>query len=490
LSPKSPYAIHWFRRDLRAVGNPALLAAHGRFEGRVLGVFFLDRTILARPDFSPNRFAFYLRTLQALQESLRKAGGDLLVVDRPPRDGFRDLVSALRASALGAPAAVGWNRDYEPYARERDGAIGELLDAMGIETETGRDHLLFEPTELLKKATGSKDAGFYQVFGAFKRKWKELLDSPDGRDRIREARAHLEAPPPRFALRWPKRSDEFPFDGDSVLPELIERTAKETATLGMEPGPKPGFAAAYDAIETFGRSRLGEYPHARDLPAVPGTSRISPYLKNGSLTVPQVVAALGLEKDAERSKFLDELIWREFYVHLLYHRPDVEKQAFNPKFRDLQWENDPAKIERWKEGRTGFPIVDAGMRQLNRTGWMHNRVRMIVASFLVKDLLVDWRIGERYFMTKLLDGDLAPNNGGWQWAASTGCDPQPYFRIFNPVSQGARFDPEGEYVLQWIPELASRAGTRELHEPVDPVVDHGERRKLALDLFRRAAKGD
>jgi deoxyribodipyrimidine photo-lyase len=210
---------------------------------------------------------------------------------------------------------------------------------------------------------------------------------------------------------------------------------------------------------------------------------MSVYLKNGSITIAQIAAILELTADGPGLKYFQELIWREFYFHILYHVPRVETETFNPKYRVLAWENDAEKFARWKEGRTGFPIVDAGMRQLNATGWMHNRVRMIVASFLTKDLLVDYRWGERYFMEKLLDGDLAPNNGGWQWAASTGCDPQPYFRIFNPTSQGEKLDPRGEYVTRWVPELAGR---ERIHDPLDPIVDHAKARERALHLFKSA----
>jgi deoxyribodipyrimidine photo-lyase len=258
----------------------------------------------------------------------------------------------------------------------------------------------------------------------------------------------------------------------------------------LVPIPRAGSRAALERLRAFA-PRLGDYKQRRDLPAEDGTSRLSIYFKNGSLTSAQVVAALELAAApfgtaTGKSTFLRELAWREFYVHVLWHRPDVETRAFLPRFRALAWENREDWFERWKAGRTGYPIVDAGMRQLAQTGWMHNRVRMIVASFLTKDLLIDWRWGERWFMERLLDGDLGPNNGGWQWAASTGCDPQPYFRIFNPVLQGRRFDPTGAYVRAFVPERRAD-DAKTIHEPRDPIVDHATQKQKTLALYRAAS---
>jgi deoxyribodipyrimidine photo-lyase len=233
---------------------------------------------------------------------------------------------------------------------------------------------------------------------------------------------------------------------------------------------------------------LGQYDEARDIPGIPGTSQMSIFLKNGSITVAQIIAACKLTD----GKYLNELIWREFYYHILAHRPDVETSAFHEKYNKLQWQNKESYFNAWQEGKTGYPIVDAGMRQLQETGWMHNRVRMIVASFLTKDLLIDYRWGENHFMKLLLDGDLAPNNGGWQWAASTGCDPQPYFRIFNPVLQSQRYDPDGDYIRRYVPELKD-FDSKEIHEPWNSskkstypkrIVIHAEQKEKALQLFK------
>lgn len=258
------------------------------------------------------------------------------------------------------------------------------------------------------------------------------------------------------------------------------------------PLPRAGSLAAFEVLQDFA-PKLKSYAEDRDIPSLKATSRLSIYFKNGSLTVAQAIAYLGLdyyEKKATdgKAKFLAELIWREFYYYILFHFPQVEHQAFQARFADLKWENNEAFFEAWKTGRTGFPLVDAGMRELNSTGWMHNRVRMVVASFLTKDLLIDWRWGERYFMERLLDGDLAPNNGGWQWAASTGCDPQPYFRIFNPYLQSEKFDPKGDYIRKYVPELLYVPDSR-IHEPQGvkaypaPIVEHAVQREKALKLY-------
>lgn len=476
----APFAIHWFRRDLRLEGNAVLAEAAQRFDGRVLGVFFFDSAFLARKDFSKNRFAFFLATLKALQTQMRDRGGELLVIDAPPLEGWKRVLGALK------PAQVSFNRDYEPFARARDAAVTELLAAHGVEVRTERDHLIAEPHEVLKPSDGTP----YHVFTPYARQWLTAMAHAD-----RMTRIEVGGSAPDFAMRWPS-SIAPPFK--DALESFV---AKTPATV---PLPLAGHAAALEALERF-RNKLENYATSRDIPSEAGTSQLSIYFKNGSLTTAQALAALGLRdlihpatvKEASgRARFVVEIIWREFYYSILWHHPRVEREAFVEKYRDLKWENSRARFDAWCEGRTGFPIVDAGMRQLRATGWMHNRVRMIVASFLTKDLLVDWRWGDRWFMQQLLDGDLAPNNGGWQWAASTGVDPQPYFRIFNPESQSERFDPTGAYIQQWVPEL-SALDARGVHAPSDlerascgyppPIVDHAEQRARALALFKRGA---
>jgi deoxyribodipyrimidine photo-lyase len=262
--------------------------------------------------------------------------------------------------------------------------------------------------------------------------------------------------------------------------------------------PPSGSQAAWNRVKSWAKS-LAFYGDLRDIPSKDGTSQISMYLKNGSFTVPQLIAAYDLEHcqasgDDGATKYLKELVWREFYYHILWHHPRVEKEAFQEAYKELIWDNDKKMFQLWKDGKTGYPIVDAGMRQLKNTGWMHNRVRMIVASFLVKDLLIDWKWGEEWFMNQLLDGDLAPNNGGWQWAASTGCDAQPYFRIFNPQLQSERFDPDGIYIKEFVPELKDLSA-KDLHSPStelrkksgypSPMVDHAKQKIRALMLFKK-----
>jgi deoxyribodipyrimidine photo-lyase len=488
-----PYGIHWFRRDLRIAGNPALQWSREKHQGRVLGFFCFDHRFLSRPDFSVNRFQFFLDTLAELARELRSLGGDLLVRDVGPETAFAEVLTGLRDGGVALPQTCSWNRDYEPFARERDAGMQRFFEnRFPVAIHTERDHLLIEPHEIRKS-----DDRPYQVFSPFSRAWLARFHTPQVQERL-EAQARglqfLEAygrgeRPRLFRMRW---ADLGPaVKGDDCL-EAYRARNRARVTV---PIPKAGALAAYEQLRGF-QPRLARYAVGRDLPAEPGTSRLSIYLKNGSLTVSQAIAAMCLggekAKAAGAKKFLSELIWREFYYAILTHYPHVEHGAFRRERNGLKWENREDWFAAWKEGRTGFPIVDAGMRELKHTGWMHNRVRMIVASFLTKDLLIDWRWGEQHFMNQLLDGDLAPNNGGWQWAASTGCDPQPYFRIFNPVLQSRRFDPRGIYLRRYLPELSGVTGGS-IHGPgigggyLKPLVEHAAQREKALRLFRQDA---
>jgi deoxyribodipyrimidine photo-lyase len=486
------YGLHWFRRDLRVAGNPALDWSRRDHDGRVLGLFCFDAAFLARPDFSSDRFAFFLATLAALRDELVAAGGDLLVLDEGPAPAFGRLFAALDRARVARPATVSFNRDYEPFARARDAAVSALLtERFGAAVHTERDHLIIEPEELRKEHTPADVPAFYQVFTPFARRWRELFAEPRVRARVaahREGLAYLERrargqTPRLFSLTWRALFGAAAPPRDHLVP-FTEANARRVR-LAIPPA---GSLAALARLHAFA-PRVRRYEEARDVPADDGTSRLSIYFKNGSLVPAQAIAALGLGRAGAargRDAFLRQLVWREFYYHVLWHRPDVETRAFLPRFRDLAWENREALFEAWKAGRTGYPIVDAGMRQLAETGWMPNRVRMIVASFLTKDLLVDWRWGERWFMERLLDGDLAANNGGWQWAASTGTDPQPWFRVFNPVLQGRRFDPTGAYIRAFVPE---RRGddARAVHQPRAPVVDHTAQVRRVLAMFRKRA---
>ncbi len=479
------WGIHWFRRDLRIVGNAALRENLNRTNGRTLGLFCLDRAFLARPDFSPNRFAFFLATLNALRAEWAELGGDLIVIDCPPTEAFARILAHCRKHKIAPPALVSWNRDYEPYARGRDAQIEMQLGEAAIPVFHARDHLLFEPHEVLKD---DKRREYYQIYSPYGKKWFAALASDEGQSRIAEAWAKPRKKP-RMEWREIARGGDFPW-GDAEA----EFTEKNKARVTV-PIPAAGAAVALQELRKF-RDRLRAYAHDRDFPAIRGTSRLSIYLKNGSLTVPQIIAELELgnprwAQEGGATQYVKELAWREFYYSILFHRPQVEKKSYLQHYENIAWENNREWYDRWREGKTGFPIVDAGMRELRATGWMHNRVRMIVASFLTKDLLIDWRWGERHFMRELLDGDLAPNNGGWQWAASTGCDPQPYFRVFNPWLQGKKFDAQGEYIRRYVPELRD-VPAKALHDPeadrgrcyCSPLVDHAKQRNVAISLYK------
>ncbi len=492
------YGIHWFRRDLRIAGNPALKWNWQRHQGRVLGVFCFDKVFLARSDFSFARFQFFLDTLRSLKEELQACGSDLLFLDIGPDAGFAELFERLKTAGSSGPESISWNRDYEPFAKGRDARLAAYFQSCGITTHSERDHILIEPHEIIKESNPSTP---YQIYSPYQRQWLKLFQSSSVQQRIEEQRKglkHLERVQKGtleqvFLGRW---QDKLPSSYVEQQEQLFRAYDQDNRPKVSIPIPQAGSAAALQCLQDF-MGKADAYAEKRDIPSVAGTSRLSIYLKNGSITIAQVIAAMGLgpqdSKDSGRFKFLAELIWREFYYYILDKFPFVEHQSFLEKFRQLEWENREDYFKAWKAGKTGYPIVDAGMRELQTTGWMHNRVRMIVASFLTKDLLIDWKWGERYFMEQLLDGDLAPNNGGWQWAASTGCDPQPYFRIFNPLLQSQKFDPDGTYIKRFVPELAHLKG-KDIHEPSPamrpkdypaPIVNHAKRRELALLVYSK-----
>jgi deoxyribodipyrimidine photo-lyase len=456
------FALHWFRRDLRVEGNEALAAAAREHGGRVLGLLCFDADAEARPDFSIDRAAFHLATARALRDELRAAGGDLLVLDEAAPTAFERLL------ARGVrPVAVSFGRDYGRAARAEEEDVTATLARRGVAAAPARDHLLVEPHELRKPAAGPDEPSYYQVYTPFARRWFELLATP-----LVKARLPARPARPKLAATWARRAPG--------VVDALDRLADELARRARVPLPAAGRRAALARLRAFA-PRLEAYAEDRDRPAIEGTSRLSIDLRQGALTTADVVTTLGLSGAplrgvSGRATFLRELAWREFAFHVLAHRPDVAERAFQPRFRALAWENREDWFEAWKAGRTGYALVDAGMRQLAETGFMHNRLRMIVASFLTKDLLVDWRWGERHFMRHLLDGDLAPNNLGWQWAASTGCDAQPYFRVFNPTAQARKFDPTGAYVRAWLRE-----------PPRAPIVEHGVQRARALALYGRAS---
>lgn len=477
----SDYGLHWFRRDLKVKGNPALTANLNKHQGRVLGFFCFDHVFLARKDFSVNRFQFFLHTLKELKAELNREGGDLLVLDSGPLFAYEQLFSSLKQKTISLPKTVSWNRDYEPFAIDRDRKMLHWFQQHGIASLVERDHLIIEPQEIYK---GEDPSSTYQVFTPFKKKWLEKFETDEVQSRLKTTRSIP------FQMTW---RDLFP--GQAQLTDVLEAYIKNNQQRVTVPIPLAGTYAGIKAIELF-KSKVNNYGKQRDIPSAAGTSRFSLFFKNGSLTTSQVIREMGLQNKScwteGQEKFVSEIIWREFYYYILARHPRVEKEAFVEKYKEIKWKNNEEWFVAWKEGKTGFPIVDAGMRELNQTGWMHNRLRMIVASFLTKDLHIDWRWGEQYFMEKLLDGDLAPNNGGWQWAASTGSDPQPYFRVFNPYLQSQKFDPEGAYIKTYIPELR-HCNAKTIHEPPcdlmnrdypAPMVDHSIQRQEALVLYK------
>ncbi len=479
------FGIHWFRRDLRVIGNTALKHNWKANNGKVVGVFCFDKDFLSRKDFSHNRFQFFINTLIELKKEMQELGSDLLFLDVGPELAFKDLLTKLKKSDF-LPSIITVSRDYEPFSRKRDAKISELFKSFDIEVNTFRDHLLIEPHELFR---GKVDLG-YKVFTPFSRKWLDIFMSDKIQKRILDQKnslARINSKKKIFDLNWKEIDSSLGSD------TLIEYSNKNLKNVTIEI-PQGGLRTALKKLDKF-KELINSYSDKRDFPSINGTSKMSMFLKNGSITVPQIIAYLDLDFYEKKDKsgtavYFSELIWREFYYHVLYRWPEVEHEAFMKKYIDLKWENNNDYFQKWKDGMTGFPIVDAGMRELKETGWMHNRVRMIVASFLTKDLLIDWKWGEKYFMETLLDGDLAPNNGGWQWAASTGCDAQPYFRIFNPWSQSKKFDLEGEYIKKFVPELKD-VPSKELHKPIlghasypEPMVEHSVQREKALKMYK------
>ncbi len=471
-------ALIWLRDDLRLADNPALNAAV--VSGRpVAGLYVLD-------DDNPGEWTlggaarWWLHgSLEAFAKAWAARGGGPLVLRRGRA---QDVVPAV-ARELRA-ASVFWNRRYEPWATAVDTAVKATLKAQGVAAESFAGRLLFEPWEI---KTGGGEP--YRVFTPFWRACQTagLPDEP--------------APAPARIRGW-----NGDVAGDALEAWALRPTRPDWAG-GLRAAWTPGEDAARARLDAFLDARLAAYAEARDIPSAPGTSRLSPHLHWGEISPRQIVNAArrateahGLE--AAAAKFLSEIGWREFSASLLYHNPDVPGRNLQAKFDAFPWRTDEGAVEAWERGRTGYPIVDAGMRELYATGWMHNRVRMIVGSFLVKHLLIDWRAGERWFWDTLVDADLANNAAGWQWIAGCGADAAPYFRIFNPVAQGERYDSDGAYVRRWVPELAGLPN-RVIHKPWDapaavlaeagvtlgdayprPIVEHKAARERALAAFQ------
>lgn len=431
----NPDCIHWFRRDLRLDDNTALYHALSRFQA-VQPIFIFDTNILDQlPDRCDRRVAFIHEQLTALHQALQQHGAALWVFHGDPKDILAELIKRHQPEAIYA------NRDYEPYARKRDQEVGKMLERNAVQFKTYKDHVIFEQQEVVK------DNGEpYVVYTPYSKKWKQQLSAN-----------HLKS----HSIKG--LTNRFHSSDIDSLPTLSD--------IGFE-----AHVADWPAPQTDA-ARLSTYSQLRDLPAEDATTKVSVHLRFGTTSIRSLV------KHAQQhsEKYLNELIWRDFYQQILWHFPRVRTESFRKPYDGIQWRNNEDEFNRWCEGKTGYPLVDAGMRQLNETGFMHNRVRMVVASFLCKHLLIDWRWGEAYFAQKLLDYDLASNNGGWQWAAGSGVDAAPYFRVFNPHLQLEKFDHELAYVRTWVQEFdTDRYPTY--------MVEHKMARQRALDTYQAALK--
>ncbi len=428
-----PVSVFWFRRDLRWDDNAALYQAlKGDFP--VLPVFIFDKVILDDlEDPYDARVEFIHQTLCDMNQELSEKGSSIYFDYTSPEKAWKTILSDFEVRAVYT------NSDYEPYARERDERINNLLAQHDIPFYSYKDHVIFEKSEVVKD-----DGDPYVVYTPYSRKWLARLETKDlesftsGLQFENFAQRPLQNPPSLEDMGFAPTKTKIP------SPDVREKTLKQ-------------------------------YEEKRNFPAEEGTSRVGVHLRFGTVSIRK----LAKKAKEESSTYLNELIWREFYQQILWHFPRVVDTNFHQKYDAIRWRNNEAEFTRWCQGKTGYPIVDAGMRQLNETGYMHNRVRMIVASFLTKHLLIDWRWGESYFAKKLLDYELASNNGGWQWAAGTGTDAQPYFRIFNPYSQTDKFDPDKKYIREWVPEYCT-------DDYPEPLVEHKAARQRALDTYKEA----
>jgi len=472
-------ALVWFRSDLRVRDNTALHHACARATRGVVAVFTICPGQWREHDLGGMKVEFVLRNLRELSSRLEGLNIPLKVLTIDRFDGVPEAIAGL----MGELECDGlfFNREYEVNELRRDEAVTARVLELGREVHAYTDQVMVEPGRVR-----TNDGAWYKVFTPFSRAWAQAVEEDGGIE----------------VLRAPRKQAEMPIEPDAV-PESVDGFDLSVGRDDLWPA---GEAHAASRLRAFIEGRIDSYKERRDSPAVNGTSTMSPYLTLGVVSPRQCVRA-GLDaggqlpsKKTKRSgpnAWISELVWREFYKHVLVGFPRVSMgKAFQPQTERIKWSYDEEAFEAWREGRTGYPIVDAAMRQLNQTGWMHNRLRMIVAMFLTKDLLIDWRWGERYFMQRLVDGDLASNNGGWQWSASTGTDAAPYFRIYNPTEQGKRHDPEGAFVKKFVPELAELNG-KFTHEPwelgeieradieyPERMVDHAKARERVMAVFQ------
>lgn len=433
MTVKKEITLFWFRRDLRLNDNAGLYHALKENE-HVLPLFIFDTTILEQLENKKDRrVAFILEALLKIKNELEELGSSLFVFHGTPLQAFEKITSSYSIKKVYT------NHDYEPYAIKRDKHVQGFLEKKGIRLKSYKDQVIFEKNEV------TKDDGLpYTVFTPYMRKWKSAFTS-----------FYSKPYPVKKYVHHFLTCSAFPF------PTLKQIGFEQTDLQFKIPIPDKKKIAVYDT--------------QRDFPAIEGTTHLGVHLRFGTISIRHLVS---IARELNET-WLNELIWREFYMCILFHFPHAAKGPFKKQYEAIPWRNNEKEFKAWCDGQTGYPIVDAGMRELNETGFMHNRVRMITASFLVKHLLIDWRWGEAYFAEKLLDFDLAANNGGWQWAASSGCDAAPYFRIFNPTEQTKRFDPEFNYIRKWVPEF------QDLNYPA-PIVEHKFARERALATYKKA----
>lgn len=425
--------IFWFRRDLRLEDNKGLYEALST-NNDVLPIFIFDKNILAELPKNDARVTFIYKLLESIQTKLSSQQKSLAVFYDNPETVFKNLIKNHNIKAVYT------NHDYEPYAIKRDKVIHELLRDNNIDFKTFKDQVIHEKNQIIKD-----DGTPYVVYTPYMKKWKEYF----------------------------YKDGILPYNSDSKLANIITHSYPflNLADIGfkiseIEPAP-------YD----ISQSLITNYIDTRNFPAIEGTSMLSPYLRFGAISIRTLIL---IAANNNKETFLNELIWREFFMQILWHFPETVTKSFRPKYDNIKWRNNENDFKAWCEGKTGYPMVDAGMRELNTTGHMHNRVRMVVASFLCKHLLIDWRWGETYFAEKLLDYEQSSNIGNWQWAAGSGVDAAPYFRIFNPSEQIKKFDNKLEYIRKWVPEFEELSYL--------PIVDHKEARERALRVYKEAVQ--
>lgn len=424
-------SFFWMRRDLRLEDNVGLSELAQSAENIQI-VFIFDTEIIDELPVNDHRITFIYNELQKINEELKKYKSSLIIKKGNPVEIWNEL------SKNDTINAVYWNKDYEPYAIQRDKTVKQLLASKGIVTNSFKDQVIFEENDVLKS-----DGNPYVVYTPYKNQWLNQFNSQP--------------------LKVYQKPDGKQFSTSNFKFPLLNEIGFEESEIKVKP---------------INLNRISDYDKIRDIPSIDGTSYVSPHLRFGTIGIRQLIQQI----KGVNQTYLNELIWREFFMQILFQYPKVVNGNFRNKYDGIQWRNDENEFKKWCEGKTGYPIVDAGMRELNETGYMHNRVRMITASFLCKHLLIDWQWGEAYFAEKLFDYELSSNNGNWQWSAGTGCDAAPYFRVFNPIEQLKKFDPEMKYVKKWIPELLD--GTY-----VSQMVDHKAARIRALETYKKGIEG-